>query len=88
MSTNPDLQTKINVSLQRDEAIVILWYLSRELWNHDAVRLTASFEHSAEPHGLHALLQELSLQLIDTGNPKHSDAIAQAARSHLVGRYS
>ena len=46
----------IDLKLQRDEAIVLFWYLSREL---DKTHLDGSFIHPAEAHSLHALLQEL-----------------------------
>ena len=57
----------VSLTLKRDEAIVLLWYLTRELRNENERNLQASFVHAAEPHGLEALLQELILPLKDTG---------------------
>ena len=74
----------INLTLHRDEAIVLLWYLSREL---DGDNLRDSFIHAAESHGLQALLQELIPVLIDTGAPEAA-GIEVAAREHLLQRHS
>jgi hypothetical protein len=73
----------INLRLHRDEAIVLLWYLSREL---DEDNLRDSFIHAAESHSLHALLQELIPALIDTGAPEAA-GIEVAARKHLLQRH-
>jgi hypothetical protein len=73
----------ITLSLQRDEAIVLLWYLSRELDGHN---LSDSFNHAAEPHSLNALLQELIPALIDTGGPDAA-GIEIAARENLLQRH-
>ena len=51
----------VSVTLKRDEAIVLLWYLTRELWNEHERNLRASFVHPAEAHSLKARLQELIL---------------------------
>ncbi len=74
----------VDLKLHRDEAIVLYWYLSREL---DRKNLDASFIHPAEPHSLHALLQELIPALIDTGGPDAA-GIELAAREHLLQRHS
>jgi hypothetical protein len=79
-------EEKTKISLHRDEAIVLLHYLSRELWMQDEKRLMATFEHPAEAHGLHALLQELVRPLMDTGGPD-SSAIHTRARGHLMNRF-
>ena len=78
---------KISITLQRDAAIVQLWYLTRELWNEGESKLYASFVHPAEPHGLHALLQELIHPLMDTGAPD-AEGIEHAAREHLLSRFT
>lgn len=74
----------IGLKLRRDEAIVLLWYLSRELDKHN---LDASFVHPAEAHSLHALLQELIPALLDTGGPDAA-GIELAAREHLLRRHT
>ena len=74
----------IDLKLQRDEAIVLFWYLSREL---DKNNLDGSFIHPAEAHSLHALFQELIRPLIDTGSPDAA-GIEVAAREHLLQRHS
>jgi hypothetical protein len=76
----------VSITLKRDEAIVLLWYLTRELWNEDERNLRASFVHPAEPHSLEALLQELIPPLMDTGAPD-ADEIEIAARDHLLRRF-
>jgi len=81
-----DFDRKIGLTLKRDEAIVLLWYLTRELWGGE--RLTATCEHPAEPHALEALLQELVPKLTDTGEPAHADAIHVTAQEHLLKRFT
>jgi hypothetical protein len=76
-------QEMVNLRLHRDEAIVLLWYLSREL---DEDNLRDSFIHAAESHSLHALLQEVIPALIDTGAPETA-GIEVAAREHLLQRH-
>ena len=76
----------ITVTLKRDEAVVLLWYLTRELWNENKKNLRASFLHAAEPHGFEALLQELIPPLMDTGAPAAA-GIENAARDHLLRRH-
>ena len=79
-------EEKISVTLKRDEAIVLFWYLTRELWKEgDQDNLRASFIHGAEPHSLDALLQELIPPLLDTGAPD-AKGIEHAARDHLLRR--
>ena len=80
-------EESISVSLQRDEAIVLFWYLTRELWNKDNNRLQASFVHAAEPHSLESLLQALIVPLMDTGAPA-MQGIEHAAREHLLRRFT
>jgi hypothetical protein len=76
----------VSVTLKRDEAIVLLWYLTRELWNEHERNLRASFVHPAEAHSLKALLQELIPPLLDTGAPDAA-GIEIAARDHLLRRF-
>jgi hypothetical protein len=79
---------KISIHLSQDEAIVLLFYLSRELWDEDEKNLRQSFVHPAEAHSLHALFQELIPPLtLDTGDPQKS-GIEDAAREHLLQRHS
>jgi hypothetical protein len=87
MTEQGQFDKPISLVLKRDEAIVLLWYLTRELLNEDQKNLRTSFIHSAEPHSLHALLQELIPPLMDTGAPQAS-GIEDAARSHLLERHS
>jgi hypothetical protein len=83
MSNRYRFDESISVSLQRDEAIVLLWYLTREL---DTEKMQATFVHPAEPHSLHALVQELFVPLMDTGAPD-AEGIEIAARDHLLRRF-
>jgi hypothetical protein len=76
---------KVAISLQRDEAIVLLHYLSREIWMQNEGRLNPSIEHPAEAHSLHALVQELLAPLMDTGGPD-SAAIHARAKASLMNR--
>ena len=76
----------ITLQLKRDEAIVLFWYLTRELWG-DSPKLRASFIHPAEEHSLEELLQELVVPLMDTGAPGAS-GIENAAREHLLKRFT
>lgn len=78
---------KINLKLATDEAVVLLSFLSRELWNRNAERLAGSIEHPAEFHALHALLQELFPPLLWTGDPNAED-ILPAARDSLLARHT
>ena len=88
MDPKYDFERKINVSLQRDEAIVLATFLGRELWKYDDARLKPTFEHPSEPHSLEALLQELIYPLMDTGHPEEHDAIVAAAQEHLMRRFT
>jgi len=76
---------EVPITLRRDEAIVLLWYLTRELWNEK--NLSTSFVHEAEPHSLDALLQELIPPLMDTGTPD-AEGIEFRARDHLLARHT
>jgi len=78
---------EVIVNLRMDEAVVLLWYLSREVWNRGSVRLQGTFDHPAEHHSVQALLQELAVRLIHTGG-KESSQIEQAARESLMHRYT
>jgi len=82
-----DFERKIDVSLQRDEAIVLYWYLTRVAPLHQDSPLAGTFEHPSEPHSLEALVQELVSPLMDTGHPETADAIIAAAREHLLARF-
>ena len=84
--TEQRFEEAVSIALRRDEAIVLLWYLSRELWNGGEKNLRPSFVHPAEPHGLHALLQELASALIDTGGPQ-ATGIEHDARENLARRF-
>lgn len=78
----------LTINLKRDEAIVLLVYLTRELYMvADDKNLRASFVHAAEVHGLLALHQELLRPLIDIGAPD-AEGIELAAREHLLKRFS
>jgi hypothetical protein len=87
MTEDSRFAESIIITLKRDEAIVLLWYLSRELWNEGEKNLRSSFVHAAEPHSLHALLQELIWPLKDTGAPD-AKGIEQMARDHLLRRFT
>jgi hypothetical protein len=82
----PRFDDDITVKLKRDEAIVLFWYLTRELWNKNGETLQPSFVHEAESHSLHALMQELIRPLMDTGAPDAA-GIEDAAREHLLNRH-
>lgn len=86
LQMDQDFEQKIDIPLFRDEAIVLYWFLSREIWQKDQSRLKVSFENEAESHCLQALLQELIPKLIDTGGPD-ADQIHAAATEHLMGRH-
>jgi hypothetical protein len=83
VTDNDRFDEKISLSLHRDEAIVLLHYLSREIWMQDEKRLTPSFQHPAEAHGLRALLQELVPPLTDVGGPDSASIHARACESFL-----
>ncbi len=77
----------VTVDLRMDEAVVLLWYLSREVWNHNLSRLAATFDHPAERHGIQSLLQELATRLIHTGSER-MDGIEDVARESLMRRHT
>ena len=87
MTPDHDFDAPVRLTLKRDEAIVLQWYLTRELWRAAPGGLQASFTHAAEAHGLEALLQELIPPLVDTGGPD-ADAIHRAACDHLLARHA
>ena len=87
MNPRFDFERKISVTLQRDEAIVLYWYLSRELSPDPGARLNATFEHPSEELSLGALCEELVSPLMDTGHPDEADAIIAGARTHLLARF-
>ena len=77
----------VAINLRTDEAVVLLWYLSREVWDRGERRLAMTFDHPAESHGLQALLQELVHGLMWTG-AANVGAIEVAARTSLMRRYA
>ena len=87
MSDKYRFDESITITLKRDEAIILLWYLTRELWAKEENKLTASFVHEAESHGLDALIQVLFRPLMDTGAPEAA-GIEHAAREHLLQRFT
>jgi len=87
MNPRFDFERKISLSLQRDEAIVLYWYLTRESSPRPDARLNATFDHPSEKIALDALLQELIYPLMDTGHPKEADAIHAGAQEHLLRRF-
>ena len=78
---------KVSINLRMDEAVVLLWFLSREVWNCGSARLEGTFDHQAEHHSVQALLQELTVSLIHTGG-KEASQIEEAARESLMRRYA
>jgi hypothetical protein len=78
----------ITIELKRDEAIVLFFYLDRELYGvADEKNLRASFVHDAEVHGLLALHQELFRVLMDIGAPSAA-GIEKEARVHLLKKHT
>ena len=47
MTASSRFDEEISIKLKRDEAIVLFWYLTRELWNAAESSLRASFVHDA-----------------------------------------
>lgn len=88
MEIDPPLNEKIAITLRRDEAIVLLWYLSREVWKARGERLRPTFEHPAEEHALEAALTALIPPLGDAGGPDDTTGIERAAREHLLRRFA
>ncbi|HLQ90946.1 MAG TPA: hypothetical protein VK148_13010 [Xanthobacteraceae bacterium] len=77
----------ITIKLKRDEAIVLFFYLSRELHAvAEEKNLRGSFVHAAEMHSLLCLHQELFRPLMDIGAPS-AEGIELAAREHLLKRH-
>jgi len=87
MDPKHDFDRTISISLQRDAAIVLYWYLGRELTGRADARLNPSFENPSESISLEALPHALIEPLMDTGHPKEADAIHAAAREHLLRRF-
>ena len=87
MKNNERFDEKVTIDLRMDEAIVLLWYLSREVWNRGSSRLEGTFDHPAEGHGVQALLQELAVRLINTGSERMR-GVEHAARESLMRRHS
>lgn len=84
MAENYRFDERINISLARDEAIVLANWLGREVHN-EPQKVRASFIHPAEEHSLLALLQEL------WGTSDDIDQIAGIhilAREHLLKRHT
>ena len=81
------LDETVTLKLKADEAIVLGYFLSREIWNRGEDRLAHCIEHPAEAHALRSLLQELAPTLIQTGGPD-ADESNSAARDALLARYS
>jgi hypothetical protein len=74
----------IEISLRRDETIVLAAWLGREVHN-EPEKVRASFVHPAEEHSLLALLHRL------WGKSDDIDQIAGIvilAREHLLKRYT
>ncbi|MGE3643613.1 MAG: hypothetical protein AB7F96_07140 [Beijerinckiaceae bacterium] len=86
MPPDYDFSRDVTVTLPRDEAIALLWYLTRELWREGQTPMRATFENRAEPHVLEALLQELIHPLLDTGG-EEGGAIHAAAIARVIQRY-
>ena len=82
---NYPFDEKVSINLRMDEAVVLLWYLAREVWNGGSASLEGTFDHPAEHHSVKALLQELAVSLIHTGG-KEASQIEQAARESLMRR--
>ena len=59
MAENYRFDEPIDISLRRDEAIVLAGWLGRELHNEPQKNVRASFVHPAEEHSLLALLHKL-----------------------------
>ena len=82
-----EFDAKITIALTRDEAIVLRWFLSREIWNKGAERLRSAIEHPSEEHAFNGLLQAFAPPLFDTGDPKYADEIHTAAQAHHMARF-
>ena len=84
---NYPFDEKVSINLRMGEAVVLLWYLSREVWNRGSARLEGTFDPPAEHHSVQGLLQELAARLILTGG-KEVSQIEQATRESLMRRYA
>jgi hypothetical protein len=80
------LDERILVKLQRDEAIVMYWYLTRELLRDGAKRLKPTFASPAEELALEGLMHELSPTLSGPATPEY-DVEHEAALEHLSARF-
>ena len=85
MSANYRFDESIIINLKRDEAIVLAWYLTRELWNEGEKNLRASFIHPAEVHSLDALSHEL---MHSSDEIDQIAGIELVAREHLLKRFT
>jgi hypothetical protein len=72
--------SRILLKRKTDEAVVLLWFLSRELWGSEG-QVAGCTAHPAELHVLHSLLQELIPPLLWTGGVD-ADEICRAAREN------
>ena len=85
MAENYRFDESIDINLRRDEAIVLAYWLVREVYNEDQKNVRASFVHPAEAHSLLAVLQEIW---------RNSDEISEiagmdiVAREHLLKRHT
>lgn len=87
MTSKERFDEKVTIDLRLDEAIVLLGYLTREVWGRGLSRLKGTFEHPAESHGVQALLQELFAPLVYTGTERFQ-GIADEARESVMRRYA
>ena len=81
-----ELNDYVRITLRRDEAIVLQFFLARELGRSEAGKLQASFAHPAEELSVEGLLHELGPRLPETGGPD-GDALHKAAIEHLMARF-
>ena len=84
MAENYRFDERINISLRRDEAIVLANWLGREVHNYPQ-KVRASFIHAAEEHSLLALLQEFWAATDDIDQIVGIEIIA---REHLLKRFT
>jgi hypothetical protein len=87
MHPHQDFDAEVKLTLHRDEAIVLYWFLSREFLSNDGERLKPAFDHPSEEHSLLGVLHELMPALVDTSDPEHADQIHSDARTHLMKRF-
>lgn len=86
MNITGDLDETIQVTLRRDEAIVLQAFLARELWRAEPGPLQQGFGHPGEELACEGLLHALVPKLIETGGPD-GDALYRAALDHLTARF-